>query len=43
MIKGITNKRNGLSSLGHMAIIANLEIDTRDIEDRINAPIMVLR
>ena len=36
-------QRKGLKSLAHWAIMANLDIDNRDIEERINIPIMLLR
>jgi len=35
--------RKGLNAIAHLAIMANLDKDDRDINERMNAPIMVLR
>jgi len=35
--------RKGLNAIAHLAIMANLDRDNRDINERMNAPIMVLR
>lgn len=43
MIIGGLQQRRGLSQLAHLALMANLEKDNRDIEERMNAPMMVLR
>ena len=42
-MKGNLQQRRGLNQLAHLAIMANLDKDDRDIEERLNAPIMVLR
>lgn len=43
MMKGNVVQRKGLNQLAHMALMANLDRDDRDIDERMNAPMMVLR